>query len=136
MPQIGAPRQPGDAQLGRTHASRTARNMSAPPNTTGQPPQFASFREFYPYYLAQHSNPTSRRLHIGGTLLALLIAAMALLRGAAAWVPLALLAGYLPAWIGHYFFEHNTPATFRHPLYSLRGDFTVLFEILTGRMRW
>ena len=51
-------------------------------------------------------------------------------------VPLALAAGYLPAWVGHFFFEHNAPATFRHPLYSLRGDFTMLFATLSGRMRW
>ena len=53
-----------------------------------------------------------------------------------ALVPLALAAGYLPAWVGHLFFEHNVPATLRHPLYSLRGDFTMLFATLCGRMRW
>jgi hypothetical protein len=99
-------------------------------------PRFASFREFYPHYLAQHSNRTSRRLHVAGTLLALLIAAFALLRGQLAWVPLALAAGYLPAWVGHFFFENNAPASFRHPLYSLRGDFTMLGETLSGRLRW
>jgi hypothetical protein len=110
--------------------------MSATPNTTRPQAQFASFGEFYPYYLAQHRNPTSRRLHVGGTLLGLVIAVLAVLRGRGAWVPLALLAGYLPAWIGHFFFEHNTPATLRHPLYSLCGDFRMLFSTLTGRMRW
>jgi hypothetical protein len=110
--------------------------MTASPNTSRPHPQFASFAEFYPHYLAQHSNATSRRLHVGGTLLALVIGALALLRGRLDWVPLALLAGYLPAWVGHFFFEHNAPATFRHPLYSLRGDFTMLFDILTGRVRW
>jgi hypothetical protein len=106
------------------------RNMTASPRTSRPQRDFASFREFYPYYLAQHRNPTSRRLHVGGTLLALA------LHGRPAWVPLALLAGYLPAWVGHFFFERNLPATFRHPLYSLRGDFTMLFETLAGRLRW
>jgi hypothetical protein len=99
-------------------------------------PQFASFREFYPYYLEQHSHPASRRLHVCGTLLAVLIAAAALVSNHWIWLLLAPLAGYLPAWVGHVFFQHNLPATFRHPLYSLRGDFIMLAEVLTGRRRW
>lgn len=119
---------------GRTNI--TTGIMTASPSTSRPQPQFASFREFYPHYLALHSNATSRRLHVGGTLLALVIGALALLRGRADWVLIGLAAGYLPAWVGHFFFEHNSPATFRHPLYSLRGDFSMLFETLTGRMRW
>jgi hypothetical protein len=46
------------------------------------------------------------------------------------------LAGYLPAWLGHFFFQGNSPATFRHPLYSLRGDFLMLAEVLAGRVPW
>jgi hypothetical protein len=101
-----------------------------------QPSQFASFREFYPYYLQQHTNRTSRRLHVAGTLLAIAAAAAAAATGRWAWLPAAPLAGYLPAWIGHILFERNSPATFRHPLYSLRGDFTMLLEVLSGRRAW
>jgi len=97
---------------------------------TGPPPRFASFREFYPYYLAEHSNRTSRRLHVIGTLLAVAIAAGALLASRWAWLLAVPLAGYLPAWVGHFFFEGNSPATFRHPLYSLRGDFSMLAEVI------
>ena len=66
--------------------------------------------------------------------MAILVAALA----SARWrlllaVPVA---GYALAWIGHYCFEGNSPATLRHPLYSLRGDFTMLRDVLTGRMRW
>jgi hypothetical protein len=111
-------------------------NMTASPGTSRTHPQFASFREFYPHYLAQHANLTSRRLHVWGTLLALVVGSLALLRGRPDFVPLALAAGYLPAWAGHLFFERNFPATLRHPLYSLRGDFTMLFETLCGRLRW
>lgn len=96
----------------------------------------ASFREFYPYYLEQHSHPVSRRLHVLGTLLAILIAVAALLSGHWWWLLAAAVAGYLPAWVGHFLFQHNVPATFRHPLYSLRGDFVMLAEVLTGRRRW
>jgi hypothetical protein len=104
--------------------------------TPTRPPRFASFREFYPYYLGQHANRISRRLHVSGTLLALLLAGGALVSGR--W-PLLLavpLAGYLPAWAGHFFFEGNSPATFSYPLYSLRADFAMLAEVLSGRMRW
>ncbi len=106
--------------------------MSAPqPAARG----YASFAEFYPFYLAQHRHRVSRRLHLAGTALALLILAGALLTRRWAALPIALLAGYLPAWSGHLFFERNTPATFRHPLYSLRGDLTLLADVLRGRQR-
>jgi hypothetical protein len=101
-----------------------------------EPSQFASFREFYPYYLQQHTNRVSRRLHVAGTLLAVAAAAAAVGSGRWAWLLAVPLAGYLPAWLGHWLFEHNSPATFRYPLYSLRGDFTLLLEVLTGRRRW
>ena len=45
-------------------------------------------------------------------------------------------AGYLPAWVGHFFFQRNLPATFRHPLYSLCADFVLVAEVLTGRTPW
>jgi len=101
-----------------------------------EPAHFASFREFYPYYLQQHTNRTSRRLHVGGTLLAIVAAAVAVASGRWVWLLAVPLVGYLPAWFGHLFFEGNTPATFGHPLYSLRGDFTLLAEVLTGRRPW
>ena len=97
---------------------------------------FASFREFYPYYLEQHTNSVSRRLHVCGTLVALVLLIAAAFSGRWLLLPLALLAGYGPAWIGHFVFERNKPATFGHPLYSLRGDFTMLGEVLSGRRRF
>jgi hypothetical protein len=121
MPQSTAPQQ-----LESTMSSTPLR----------RPPTFASFREFYPYYLGQHSHRISRRLHVGGTLLALALAGGALITGRWAWLLGVPLAGYLPAWVGHYFFERNAPATLRHPLYSLRADLSLLTEVLTGRMPW
>lgn len=110
--------------------------MTASAAPTGPPPSFASFREFYAYYLGEHGNRTSRRLHVSGTLLAVASAAGAVVTSRWAWLLAVRLAGYLPAWVGHFFFEGNWPATFRYPLYSLRGDFSMLVEVLTGRMRW
>ena len=98
--------------------------------------RFASFREFYPYYLQQHGNRTSRRLHVTGTALAVAFAGAALVSGRGAWLLAVPVAGYLPAWLGHLLFEGNAPATFRHPLYSLRGDLTTALEVLTGRRPW
>jgi hypothetical protein len=108
--------------------------VSRQPTTT--PAGFASFREFYPYYLAQHRNAVSRRLHVIGTLLAIVCAAAALL--SRRWVVLLAvpLAGYGLAWAGHLLFEHNSPASFANPLYSLRGDLTMMVEVLSGRRRW
>jgi hypothetical protein len=100
------------------------------------PTRFASFRDFYPYYLREHGNRISRRLHVIGTLFAILILVSSLV--AARWALLLAvpIAGYAFAWIGHFFFERNSPATFRNPLYSLRGDLTMLRDVLTGRMPW
>ena len=97
---------------------------------------YASFREFYPFYLGEHTNRTSRRLHVSGTLLALVFAAFAVLSSRLALLWAVPVAGYAFAWVGHYFFQKNRPATFSHPLYSLCGDFRMLYEVLTGRMRW
>ena len=60
----------------------------------------------------------------------------ALVSGRWPWLLAVPLAGYLPAWLGHFFFEGNSPATFSYPLYSLRGDFAMLADVLSGRMRW
>jgi len=96
--------------------------------------QFASFSEFYPYYLGEHANRTCRRLHFTGSLLVVLTVLYALL--IASWLPLLLLPviGYGFAWIGHFFFEKNRPATFTHPLYSLAGDWVMFRDILMRRI--
>ena len=97
--------------------------------------RFASFAEFYPYYLSEHRDPTCRRLHFIGTTLVLGFVAAALLTRNAWWLLGAPLAGYGFAWFGHLAFEKNRPATFSHPLYSLAGDFVMWKEMLTGRTR-
>ena len=99
-----------------------------------QTSDFRSFREFYPFYLSQHRNLTCRRLHVTGSLLviALLLAAVAAQRW---WLLLLVpVAGYAFAWAGHLFFEKNRPATFKHPFYSLAGDFVMYKDILTGKI--
>ena len=96
--------------------------------------QFRSFAEFYPYYLGEHSNPICRRLHFVGT--SLVIALLAFIIGSGKWLLLLALPvfGYGFAWVGHFFFEKNRPATFTHPLYSLIGDFVMFRDILLGKI--
>ncbi|WP_339845365.1 Mpo1-like protein [uncultured Halopseudomonas sp.] len=97
---------------------------------------FQSFAEFYPFYLSEHANDTSRRLHYIGSLLVLCILAWAIL--SQNWLLLIVIpvAGYGFAWVGHFFFEKNRPATFKYPLYSLMGDWVMLRDALTGRIRF
>lgn len=97
--------------------------------------RFASFREFYPFYLGEHGNRISRRLHFIGSCFALVFLVMALVQWNAWWLLAALVCGYAFAWVGHFFFEKNKPATFRHPFYSFAGDWVMFKDILIGRIR-
>ena len=97
--------------------------------------RFASFREFYPFYLDEHRHPVSRRLHFIGSCGVLVLLLVALLTANAWWLLAALACGYGCAWIGHFFFEKNRPATFTHPVYSFMGDWVMFKGILAGRIR-
>jgi hypothetical protein len=96
-------------------------------------PRLTSYEEFWPYYVSEHSLPTTRTLHFVGTALVLVCLALGVL-ASPWWFLAAPLAGYGFAWVGHFFFEHNRPATFTYPLWSLRGDFRMFRLILLGRM--
>lgn len=96
--------------------------------------EYKSFREFYPAYLAEHVNPTCRRLHFAGTTLVLLVITMVVITREWVWLLAVPVLGYGFAWIGHFVFERNRPATFRHPLYSLAGDFVLFRDMLTRKI--
>ena len=98
--------------------------------------RYTTFRDFYPFYLSEHRNPTCRRLHFVGSTLVLVIVVVAIARRDARWLWLAPVAGYGFAWIGHFFFEKNRPATFSHPLYSFVGDWAMFRDILARRIRF
>ena len=97
--------------------------------------KFRSFSEFYPVYLQEHSNLTCRRLHFAGTWLVLAVVAGAWLLREPLLLWLVPVVGYGFAWAGHFFFEHNKPATFKHPMYSLMGDWVMWKDILFGKVR-
>ena len=98
--------------------------------------RFASFREFYPFYLSEHRNAVCRRLHFAGS--AIVLALVALAFAMRMWWLLALVpvAGYGFAWVGHFGFEKNRPATFSHPAWSLAGDWVMFWQLLTGKIRF
>ena len=83
---------------------------------------FGSFAEFYPYYLSEHQDRTCRRLHFAGSTVALVCLILLVLTGNLWWLLGAAVSGYAFAWVGHFWFEKNRPATIRHPFYSLMGD--------------
>jgi len=96
--------------------------------------RYSNFREFYPFYLSEHVNRTCRRLHFVGTSLVIVVVVVAIVKTDARWLLLAPIAGYGFAWIGHFFFEKNRPATFTHPLYSFAGDWVMFWDILNRRV--
>jgi len=98
-------------------------------------PQFASFSQFYPFYLGEHTDRTCRRLHFAGTSLVIATVVYALLSRQYAVLWLAPVFGYGFAWVGHFFFEKNRPATFKHPLYSLLGDFVMYKDVWLGNVK-
>jgi hypothetical protein len=98
--------------------------------------EFDSFRSFYPYYLSEHSDRTCRRLHFVGTSIGLALLLTAFGTQNAWWLLAALVSGYAFAWVGHFFFEKNRPATFTHPFYSFMGDWVMWKDILTGRIKF
>ena len=93
-----------------------------------------SFREFWPYYLGEHRRPGTRALHLIGTTLSLLFLLSAVTTARWWLFFVAVVCGYAFAWVGHFFVEHNRPATFRYPLWSLAADFKMWFAAVTGRL--
>jgi hypothetical protein len=96
--------------------------------------RLATFEEFWPYYVARHSRPANRALHFLGTSLALAAAVTAATLAQPLWLLMVPLGVYGPAWIGHTLVERNHSATFRHPVWSLRGDLRMYRLMWMARM--
>lgn len=95
---------------------------------------FESFEDFWPFYLGEHKDPLNRGLHYVGTTMAIGTVGAAVVTVNPTWLLLTPVVGYAPAWIGHFVIEKNRPATFKHPLWSLRGDLRMLKLALAGRI--
>ncbi|EKB49710.1 DUF962 domain-containing protein [Cecembia lonarensis] len=98
--------------------------------------KYKSLKEFYPYYLSEHQDPTCRKLHFIGTGLLFLILGTAIFYGNFWLLLLIPVVGYGFAWVGHFFYEKNKPATFKYPFYSLASDFVMFFHLLIGKERF
>ncbi len=98
--------------------------------------QPASFKEFYSFYLTEHSNATSRILHFTGTTAFFVLLIAGIVTKNYLFFIFIPIAGYGFAWIGHFFFEKNKPATFKHPFYSLLSDFVLYFQLISGKEKF
>jgi hypothetical protein len=96
--------------------------------------RFTSFSTFYPYYLSEHANPTCRLLHFIGSCLILALIGFVIITGLYVLLWAIPLIGYGFAWVGHFYYEHNKPATFQYPIYSLVGDWVMFKDILIGKV--
>lgn len=94
----------------------------------------ATYRDFWPYYLQEHAKPATRAIHYAGTALSSACIAAAFVTGNGWFALGAFIGGYGPAWIAHFFVEHNKPATFAYPLWSLASDYRMTWRWMTGRI--
>jgi hypothetical protein len=97
-------------------------------------PRLSSYAEFWDFYVLEHRQPATRRLHFIGTALGLVLLVWILRSGNLIYLPGCLAVGYSFAWFAHFFVEHNKPASFKYPLWSFVSDYKMMWYMLTGRM--
>ncbi len=105
-------------------------------NKNGASVEFHSFKDFYPFYLGEHSNRICRFLHFVGTFFVICLFFFSLISQNYILLFFSPLVGYGFAWTGHFVFEKNRPATFKYPLYSFYGDFVMFWHLLTGKLKF
>lgn len=110
-------------------------NTTTATESVVDPSRFKSFAEFYPFYLSEHANLTCRRLHFAGSTLSLLCLVALVVTLNPLWLLAGVLVGYAFAWVGHFGFEKNKPASFKRPLYSFMGDWAMYRDIWLGKVK-
>lgn len=91
-------------------------------------------QNFYDFYLAEHQNMACRRLHFAGSSFGLLGLAKSVKTRSPKPLLKGIAAGYACAWVGHFFFEKNKPASFKFPLKSFASDFRMYGDVLRGNL--
>jgi hypothetical protein len=95
--------------------------------------EIRSFADFWPYYVRAHARSRTRFLHATGSVLSVILLGASF--AVSLWLLIAVpVVGYAFAWYAHFFVEHNKPATFGHPFYSLVADYRMLFLMMAGKM--
>lgn len=89
---------------------------------------------FYDFYLDEHQNIACRRLHFAGSSFGLIGLAKSVKDRSAKPLLRGIAAGYACAWVGHFFFEKNKPASFKFPLKSFASDFRMYGDVLRGNL--
>ena len=101
-------------------------------------PQFSlpikNYSEFYRFYLTEHRSIMSRRLHAAGSSVGIYFFSKAIRQRKAKYFVYGLVSGYACAWVGHFVFEKNKPASFKQPFYSFISDWRMLSDILRGNL--
>ena len=121
-------------QLSPGDNAMTTQTATPQPAPSTDPRAFTRLADFYPFYLSEHSNRSCRRMHFVGSTLSLMCLAMLAVTGKPQYFLYALLCGYGCAWIGHFVFEKNKPASFKRPLYSFMGDWVMYRDMWRGRV--
>lgn len=102
--------------------------------TTTDAKRIETYREFWDFYVREHSEPLTRCLHFAGTILGIVLLIWILRTGSWIYLPACFVVGYAFAWLAHFFVEHNQPATFKYPLWSFVSDYKMTWLMLIGRM--
>lgn len=92
------------------------------------------YHQFYRFYLTEHRNIMSRRLHVTGSSIGLYFLSKAILQRKPRYFIYGLVSGYACAWVGHFVFEKNKPASFKQPLYSFISDWRMFSDVLRGNL--
>ena len=98
--------------------------------------RYQSFAEFWPFYVAEHSRPGTRVLHLLGTTLGVALVIYFIATGRWWLFLFGFIPGYGFAWLAHFLIEKNRPATFKYPLWSFMGDYKMIALMLTGKIGW